>query len=232
MKDCESFVSGSAVRAARVASAALAWLLLGWGSATWAQGVATAAVDDRQNADRQNADRLLVVDCLLPGQVRQLGTGVTYLAPRRAIKTTGSECAIRGGEYVAYDRANIATALKVWLPAAQGGDKVAQTYVGEIYEKGTGTAPDYAAAASWYRKAADQGYSRALINLGFLYEQGLGVQKDPSMALQLYRKAGGLEGSINLDSGPPPASREELEALRKELEKTRQELERARRGLD
>jgi len=232
MKDCESFVSGSAVRAARVASAALACLLLGWGSATWAQGVATAAVDDRQNADRQNADRLLVVDCLLPGQVRQLGTGVTYLAPRRAIKTTGSECAIRGGEYVAYDRANIATALKVWLPAAQGGDKVAQTYVGEIYEKGTGTAPDYAAAASWYRKAADQGYSRALINLGFLYEQGLGVQKDPSMALQLYRKAGGLEGSINLDSGPPPASREELEALRKELEKTRQELERARRGLD
>src|SRR6266566_2986925 len=90
--------------------------------------------------DRQNADRLLIVDCLLPGQVRQLGTGV------------------------AYNRSNYSTALKVWLPTAQSGDKVAQTNVGEIYEKGLGTAPDYASAALWYQKAADQGYARALIN--------------------------------------------------------------------
>src|ERR1700694_1791611 len=48
--------------------------------------------------DRQNADRLLVVNCMLPGQVRQLGTGITYMAPRRAIKTTGSECASRRDE--------------------------------------------------------------------------------------------------------------------------------------
>lgn len=182
--------------------------------------------------DRQNADRLLIVDCLLPGQVRQLGTGVTYMAPRRAIKTTGSECAIRGGEYVAYDRSNYSTALKVWLPTAQGGDKVAQTNVGEIYEKGLGTAPDYASAALWYQKAADQGYPRALINLGFLYEQGLGVAKDQANALKLYRKAAGLEGSINLDGAPAAASREELDSLRKELERTRQELEKARRSLD
>jgi Caspase domain/Sel1 repeat len=182
--------------------------------------------------DRQNADRLLVVDCMLPGQVRQLGTGITYMAPRRAIKTTGSECAIRGGEYVAYDRSNYATALKVWLPSAQGGDKVAQTNVGEIYEKGLGTAPDYANAALWYQKAADQGYPRALINLGFLYEQGLGVSKDQANALKLYRKAAGLEGSINLDAAPATASKEELDSLRKELERTRQELEKARRALD
>src|SRR5229473_1429489 len=101
--------------------------------------------------DRQNADRLLIVDCLLPGQVRQLGTGVTYMAPQRAIKTT---------------------------------------------------APDYASAALWYQKAADQGYARALINLGFLYEQGLGVTKDQANALKLYRKAAGIEGSINLDGAP------------------------------
>jgi hypothetical protein len=182
--------------------------------------------------DRQNADRLLVVDCMLPGQVRQLGTGITYMAPRRAIKTTGSECAIRGGEYVAYDRSNYTTALKVWLPSAQGGDKIAQTNVGEIYEKGLGTAPDYANAALWYQKAADQGYPRALINLGFLYEQGLGVSKDQANALKLYRKAAGLEGSINLDGAPATASKEELDSLRKELERTRQELEKARRALD
>jgi len=182
--------------------------------------------------DRQNADRLLVVDCLLPGQVRQLGTGITYMAPRRAIKTTGSDCAIRGGEYVAYDRSNYTSALKVWLPSAQGGDKVAQTNVGEIYEKGLGAAPDYPNAALWYQKAADQGYPRALINLGFLYEQGLGVSKDQAAALKLYRKAAGLEGSINLDGAPATASKEELDSMRKELERTRQELERARRALD
>jgi hypothetical protein len=195
-------------------------------------GVAVRYAVAASPEDRQNADQFLVVDCLLPGQVRQLGTGVTYLAPRRAIKTTGSACAIRGGEYVAYDRANYATALKVWLPAAQTGDKVAQTYVGEIYEKGLGTAPDYAAAASWYQKAADQGHSRALINLGFLYEQGLGVPKDQATALKLYRKAAGIEGSINLEGQPASGSQEELKKLRQELERTRQELERARRLLD
>jgi hypothetical protein len=201
-------------------------------------GLAVAATEPAAPGldDRQNAERLLPVDCLLPGQVRQLGTGVTYMAPRRAVKTTGSDCAIRGGEYVAYDRANYTTALKVWLPNAQAGDKVAQTNVGEIYEKGLGTAPDYANAAVWYKKAADQGYSRALINLGFLYEQGLGVPKDQATALKLYRQAAGIEGSINLDGGAaaaaPAASKEELEALRKELERTRQDLERARRELD
>jgi Caspase domain/Sel1 repeat len=192
-----------------------------------AADVAVAMVDERQNADR-----LLIVDCLLPGQVRQLGTSVTYMAARRAVKTTGSDCSIRGGEYTAYDRANVTTALKVWLASAQAGDKVAQTYVGEMYEKGPGGAPDYAAAASWYQKAADQGYARALINLGFLYEQGLGVPRDQAKALVLYRKAAGFEGSINLEGAPATASKQELDALRKELERTRQELEKARKALD
>ena len=92
--------------------------------------------------------------------------------------------------------------------------------------------PDYASAASWYQKAADQGYSRALINLGFLYEQGLGVPRDQATALRLYRKAAGIEGSINLEGQPAAASKGELDALRKELERTRRELEGARRLLD
>ncbi len=181
---------------------------------------------------RQDADALLIVDCLLPAQVRQLGTGITYLAPRRAIKTAASACAIRGGEYASYDRANLATALRVWLPQAESGDKVAQTNVGEIYEKGLGTAPDYLNAAKWYQKAADQGYPRALTNLGFLYEQGLGVGKDPVAALKLYRKAAGIEGTISLESAAPSVSKEDVDALRKELERTRQDLETARRLLD
>jgi len=93
-------------------------------------------------------DRLLVVDCLLPGQVRQLGGSMTYLSPRRPAKSTASECEIRGGEYVAYDRANFATSLQVWLPKAQEGDAQAQTYVGEIFEKGMGQPANPSKAAA------------------------------------------------------------------------------------
>lgn len=106
------------------------------------------------------AEDLLVVDCLLPGQIRKLGR-MTYQTPRRPIKTSAQDCAIRGGEYVSYDRADYRTALNVWLPQAQAGDKEAQTYVGEIYEKGLGLPPDYAVALAWYRKAAEQGHTRA-----------------------------------------------------------------------
>ena len=64
------------------------------------------------------------------------------------------------------------SALRIWMQTAEGGDAEAQTMVGEIYERGLGVPPDYAAAASWYQKAADKGYSRALFNLATLYERG------------------------------------------------------------
>jgi Caspase domain/Sel1 repeat len=177
-------------------------------------------------------DKLLVVDCLLPAQVRQLGTGFTYLAPRQAIKTSGSDCEKRGGEYVASDRASGAVALRVWLPQAEQGDKIAQTYVGEIFEKGLGAQPDYQAAATWYRKAVKQDYSRAMINLGFLYEKGLGVEKDAVEALNLYRRAAGLDQAIRIDTGTPTDRDAELNELRGELERARQQLNRAKQELE
>ena len=143
----------------------------------------------------QSVGKLMIVDCLLPGKVRRLGGRVTYLTPRRPVQTTGGDCEIRGGEYTSYDRADYATALKIWLPQAKAGDPKAQTYVGEIFEKGLGTQPDYAAAVSWYQKAADQGFARAEIDLGGLYERGLGVPQDMRKALNWYRRASGLEGN-------------------------------------
>lgn len=183
----------------------------------------------------RDVDGLLIVDCLLPGQVRRLGTALTYLTQRRAMKLSADECAIRGGEYVAYDRANLATALSVWLPQAKAGDAQAQTYVGELFERGIGgRSPDYREAANWYAKAADQGNTRARINLGFLYEKGLGVTQDQVAALNLYRQASGVEGIIALDSGTPlaPAAQDEaMRALRQELEETRRQLDKARQEL-
>jgi hypothetical protein len=191
-------------------------------------------------------DDLLVVDCLLPGQVRKLGTAV-YLTPRRAIKTTARMCEIRGGEYISYDRADLATALSIWLPQAQEGDPKAQTYVGEMYERGLGTAPDYQKAAQWYRMGAEQGYARAKINLGNLYEQGLGVPKDTAAALTLYRSASGLSEELVLADQAiskeeieelsrlrreVSASSKEKEDLKKELQANRQQLEAALRELE
>jgi len=155
----------------------------------------TSTVRPGQNGG--DSEEFFIVDCLLPGQVRKLGGSFTYVTQRRPIKTAQSDCEIRGGEYVSYDRADYSTALRIWLPLAQGGDPAAQTYVGEIYEKGLGLSPDYQVAAHWYREAATLGYSRAQINLGHLYEKGLGVEQDKQQALNLYRSASGL-GADNL----------------------------------
>ena len=46
-----------------------------------------------------------------------------------------------------------------------------------MYEAGWGV-QDYAEAARWYRKAADQGYAAGQWRLGLLYQQGYGVQQD------------------------------------------------------
>ena len=142
-----------------------------------------------------SVDDFVAVDCLLPGQMRRLGTHVTFVTARRPARITAQDCAIRGGEYTISDRANYQTSLKLWLDSAQEGDAKSQYYVGTIYEKGPKGKPDYALAAVWYQKAAEQGHSQAAMNLGRLYEKGLGVPKNSSTAFSWYSRASGLEKS-------------------------------------
>lgn len=177
--------------------AAAATLLLGacaspGGDSTYQQ--AAGVRDDPKTIERlvSQAEDLTVVDCLLPGKMRRMGRTITWVTRPRPVKLIASECEILGGQYILFDRANPDTALAVWMSAADAGDPTAQTYVGEIYERGLGRPRDYATAALWYRKAAEQGYPRAQLLLGTLYEKGLGVERDPVNALELYRKAAGL----------------------------------------
>jgi len=173
----------------------------------------------------QDVDKLMIVDCLLPGQQRKLGTQMSYISARRPVKVSASECEIRGGEYVAFDRADYRTSLNVWMPPAQQGDREAQNYVGQIYEKGMGLPPDYGVAAYWYQKAADQGYGPAQINLGHLYEKGLGVPADPVQALNWYRKASGIkDDALQLVSSVETAkvSQQELASLKMQVENEHQ----------
>ena len=171
--------------------AALVLVLLWIGCASGAGAPATA-----------DPDALLVVDCLLPGSVRRLGQAASYVTPRRPVKTSAIECRILGGEYTERGRADAGTALQVWLPVAQTQDPEAQNYVGEIYERGMGLAPDYEAAAIWYRRAAEQGHAAAQVNLGQLYEKGLGVPRYGAIARTWYRLASGLPDVI----APTPSS--------------------------
>lgn len=163
-------------------------------------------------AQKLAADANTVVDCLLPGAVRRLGAGVTYLAARKPQLLKTGECEVRGGEYVLYDRADPKVAFRIWESAAKAGDADAQRRLAQIYEMGVGTEPDYKSAASWYRKAAEQGNHAAAMALAALYEAGLGVDKDPGEARRWYERA--RTPSTTRDSAPS----RDIERLTKELQ--------------
>ncbi len=142
----------------------------------------------------QPIDAMMVVDCLLPGQMRRSGA-MSYVGPRLPVKTTAQLCAMRGGEYVAFDRATMASSLAVWMEKAKGGDAQAQFYVGQIYEKGMDVEPDYARAAEWYGKAAASGSNEAKLSLAAMMEAGRGMPVDATAAVNLYREAMGITGN-------------------------------------
>jgi hypothetical protein len=70
----------------------------------------------------------------------------------------------------------------VLIDQAKAGDPVAQYKLGYLYYQGRGIALDFAQAAVWWRKAADQGYADAQNNLGVLYNSGKGVPQSYSEA--------------------------------------------------
>ncbi len=186
-------------------------------------GFAAQGPDAAEMEGFEAVDDLMVVDCLLPGEVRQMGR-MTYLSPRRPTRSTALECRVRGGEYTAYSRADYRSALRVWQERADEGDPEAQHIVGEIHEKGLGIDPDHAKAAHWYRLAADQGYSKSMMSLAYLYEQGLGVDQDLVAALNWYRRASGLkEDDLMFAAVARERLAEQERALDQALEQARQE---------
>jgi uncharacterized caspase-like protein len=172
---------------------------------------------------------VLIVDCLLPGQVRKIGRVRAFLTPRQPARVSQFECELRGGEYVEYDRADLSTALATWSGKAAEGDPVAMVYVGEAYAKGYGGAPDYQSAALWFQRAADLGSARAKQNLGHLYERGLGVPIDVEKALNLYREAAGVMTGEVVFAADLDALRQDSAEAREALRKA-QQIEQQLRG--
>ena len=66
---------------------------------------------------------------------------------------------------------------------ATAGDAEAQFTLGKNYEGGrSGLKKDYAEAARWYRRSADQGNVYAQASLGILYHSGKGLPHDDVQA--------------------------------------------------
>jgi TPR repeat protein len=84
-------------------------------------------------------------------------------------------------------RGDYGTAMRIMRPLADHGDTSAQTFLGHLFR--VTIPPDYAAAASWFGKAAERGDAFAQEQLGYHYANGLGVTQDHAAAASWYRKA-------------------------------------------
>jgi TPR repeat protein len=77
----------------------------------------------------------------------------------------------------AYRRGDYPTAADLFRPLAEQGDAKVQNYLGVMHD----VLQDHVQAASWYRKAAQQGHGGDQINLGLCYV-GAGVSQDYVLA--------------------------------------------------
>ena len=99
--------------------------------------------------------------------------------------------ALLAGRGVAVDRAE---ARKLFEAAA------AHNHPGALYNLGvisieSQAAPDFAAAVTFFRRAADAGSADAAYSLGILYRQGRGVERDDRQAVSWFKRAAD-EGNI------------------------------------
>ncbi len=75
----------------------------------------------------------------------------------------------------AYERKDMATAVRIWKVWAAKGEPEAETLLGAMYWSGDGVRRDHKEAARLYLRAANKGYARAQNDIGFMYGFGEGV---------------------------------------------------------
>jgi len=75
----------------------------------------------------------------------------------------------------AYERKDMATAVRLWKAWADNGNAEARTLLGAMYWSGEGVPRDHEEAVRLYLLAANQGYARAQNDIGFM----LGFEGNP-----------------------------------------------------
>jgi TPR repeat protein len=94
-------------------------------------------------------------------------------------------------------------------------DAEVQFGLGLKFASGTGAAQDYAQAADWYRKAAEQNHGLAQFNLGTMYARGQGVARDDAQSVVWFGRAANLGdagGQYNMGRSCQRASMDGLPA--------------------
>lgn len=85
----------------------------------------------------------------------------------------------------AYERKDMATAVRIWKVWAGKGEAEAQTLLGAMYWSGEGVPRNLNEAARLYLAAAKQGYARAQNNIGFML--GFGEGTPPRDDIEAYK---------------------------------------------
>ena len=83
----------------------------------------------------------------------------------------------------------MSTAREYYQQAADLGDALAYTGLGDLYRDGKGVEQDYAKAVEYYTLAAEQGEPAGFFDLGECCYLGQGMEKDLDKAAEWYRKA-------------------------------------------
>ena len=119
----------------------------------------------------------------------------------------------------AYARGDFETAAQQFIPLAEtANDPFAQRFLGDMYAKGKGVDQDMAAAAKWYKAAAEKGVASAQCELGLLYRDGNGVPKDLENSfawLSVANKLGSSKAPAALSSLDGKLSAEEMASAQK-----------------
>ncbi len=109
----------------------------------------------------------------------------------------------------AYERKDMATAVRIWKVWADKGNAEARTLLGAMYWSGEGVPRDHREAARLYLLAANQGYARAQNNIGFMLGFGEGIP--PPDDVEAYKW---LSLAVN---GYTARNQDRLEQARKDL---------------
>ena len=114
--------------------------------------------------------------------------------------------------------------MKWYRKAADQGDALAQSTLGNCYLFGQGVLKDEVEAVKWLRKAADQGADYAQYYLGRCYRNGHGVAKDEVEAYAYFSLAGITDEDARkhlaiLEKGMSPEARLRGLQRTKELQK-------------
>jgi TPR repeat protein len=91
--------------------------------------------------------------------------------------------------YFAFALLLACSGLLAQTPGNAPAEAQAQYNRGVDYWEGRGVPQDYAEAANWFRKAAEQGFAEAQNRLGQMLAMGQGIPRDDAEAAAWYRKA-------------------------------------------